>query len=268
MNKFIVFSLFVVSFFVSCGGGSDVLRITGSTTVLPVSLKCADDFMGYHPKTAVRVQGGGSGIGIADLINGKCEIANASRLPKETEISAARTKKIELIAAKVAIDGIVFIVNKENPISAISLQQAKDIYTGKITNWRQLGGKNKAIVLYGRSTVSGTHEMVKSLVLKGAAFKEGTLIAPSNKEILKAVRILPDAIGYIGIGYMMDDVKALKVDGVRPSQKTVKTGTYKISRGLYMITNGVPRNNARKFIDFVLSEEGQKIVRRVGYIQI
>jgi len=148
------------------------------------------------------------------------------------------------------------------------MQQLKAMYTGEITKWSQVGGSGGTIVVISRDTASGTFEVFNELVLKGSKLTSASLMMASNKEIAETIAKTPDAIGYIGLGYLTSDVKALKLDGVVPSETTVLNKTYKVARPLFMYTNGEPRGAVKDFVDFVISDEGQKFVKEVGFVAI
>ncbi|MCK4307722.1 phosphate ABC transporter substrate-binding protein [candidate division WOR-3 bacterium] len=246
----------------------NTLTITGSTTVLPIAQRTAEEFMELHPKVNISVRGGGSGVGIAALIDGTCSIADASRPIKTKEIATCRSKGINPVGTVIAKDGIAIIVHPSNSVKELSLEQLKAIYAGEISKWSEVGGKTKPIVAISRDVASGTFEVFKKLVLKGGKTKEDALMLASNKAVATAVVGAPDAIGYVGIGYLSSDVKSLVIEGVTPTNETVVSGEYKIARPLYMYTNGEPKGLAKEFIDFILSEEGQKIVEKVGFVPI
>jgi len=242
--------------------------IQGSTTVLPIAQKCAEVFMQKHPEANISVRGGGSGTGIAALIDGICDIADSSRPIKDKELNKAVGRGIDPVAHVIAMDGIAVIVHPLNSINELSLTQLKDIYTGKISNWSELGGKNQKIVVISRDVASGTFECFKKLVLKGERVRPDALLQASNAAVFSVVKRTKGAIGYVGLGYLSPEVKALKIEGVLPSQDTVLKGTYPISRPLFMYTNGKPKGLAKDFIDFVLSGEGQGIVKEQGFVPL
>ena len=244
------------------------LTLTGSTTVLPIAQLCAEKFMEQHPDVDISVRGGGSGVGIAALIDGTCDIAMASRPMKTKELKSARSKGINPVATVIARDGIAIIVHPSNPLSEITMAQLRDIYTGKISNWKDVGGKSGRIVVISRDVASGTFEVFKKLVLKGAKTRADALMLASNKAVATTVEKTPGAIGYVGLGYVSSKVKALTVDGVKPTKKAVASGEYKLSRPLYFYTDGKPKGLAKEFIDFVLSPEGQKIVEEAGFVPV
>ena len=244
------------------------LVLTGSTTVLPIAQLCAEKFMDQHPDVNISVRGGGSGVGIAALIDGTCDIAMASRPMKTKELKSARGKGINPLATVIAKDGIAIIVHPSNPLSEITLAQLKDIYTGKISNWKDVGGKPGKIVVISRDVASGTFEVFKKIVLKGAKTRADALMLASNKAVATTVEKTPGAIGYVGLGYISSKVKALAVDGVEPTKETVVSGKYKLARPLYLYTDGKPTGLAKEFIDFVLSPEGQEIVDKIGFVPV
>ncbi len=248
---------------------TQTLTLNGSTTVFPIAQKAAEEFMKTHPDVNVSVRGTGSGNGIAALINGTCDIADASRPMKKEEIEKAKANGINPVANVVAKDAIAIVVNPSNPIAEITHEQLKKIYTGEITNWKELGGPDMKIVPVTRDSSSGTFEIFEEKVLgKGVEMVSSAVVQGSNQAVKTTVSKTPGAIGYIGLGYVDSSVKALKYDGVMPSKGTVLNGTYEISRPLFMYTNGTPKGAVKGFIDFVMSPEGQSIVEEVGYIAV
>lgn len=248
--------------------GNDRLVLTGSTTVFPIAQKAAEVYGDNHPETNISVRGGGSGGGIAALIDGTCNIANASRPMKTKELLNARKKGINPVANKIAMDGIAVIVHPENSMGELSMTQIKDIYTGKISNWKEIGGKRGKIVVISRDSASGTFECFNKMVLKKEKVRPDALLQASNRTVAMTVAKTPGAIGYVGIGYLSPQVKALKVNGVSPSKRTVSNNTYPIARPLYMYTNGKPKGLAGRFISFIVSAEGQKLVEEEGFVAV
>jgi len=244
------------------------ITIAGSTTVLPISQKAAEVFMQNNPGINVSVRGGGSSIGIAGVIDNTINIGDASRKIKNKEVSKAKANGRNVQEFPIAKDGLAIIVNLENGVNELSVKQIADIFTGKIDNWSQVGGANLPIVPISRDTSSGTFETFITLVLKGGKVKEGALMLAANSAVESAVSTTPGAIGYIGVGFISDKIKVLSVEGVMASAESVKNGSYKLNRYLYMYTPGVPTGNTKKFLDFVLSPEGQKIVDEVGYVSV
>jgi phosphate transport system substrate-binding protein len=249
-------------------GRRSKITVTGSTTVLPIAQKAAEDFMKANNGTRISVRGGGSGVGIAAMVDGRTDIANASRAAKTKEIKAARERGINPIEHVVAKDGLAIVVNPNNPVKEITIDQIKAIYTGEIDNWSDLGGPNKPIVVVSRDVSSGTYEVFKKLCLKGAAEKSGSLMLASNQAVAQTVAQTPDAIGYVGLGYLNNKVKALVVENKIASVENVQAGNYPIARNLYMYTNGKPKGKVKAYLDFIMSNEGQKIVGELGFVPV
>jgi phosphate transport system substrate-binding protein len=249
------------------------LSLQGSTTVLPIAQVAAEEFMdladiGLLPEADITVRGGGSGVGIAALLDGTIDIADASRPIKSKEVEKAKAKGIEAVGTVIAKDGIAVVVHPSNPLKELTLEEVKAIFTGKINRWSEVGGETKQIVVISRDTASGTFETFNTLALKKEKVRDDALMLASNKAVATTVAKTPGAIGYIGLGYLSEEVKALVIDGVEASKKTVVSGEYKLSRPLFMYTNGNPKGLAKKFIDFVLSLSGQRIVEDVGYVPL
>lgn len=243
------------------------VTIAGSTTVLPIAQSCAEEFMNCHPDVNISVRGGGSSVGIASIIAGTVDIGDASRHIKDKELVQAREMGINPVENVVANDGIVVIVNPANSIKALSLDQVKDIYTGKFLNWKEIGGPNMPIVVISRDVSSGTFEVFKEKVMQGTAGIDGALMLASNNAVVSTVASTPGAIGYAGLGYVTSSIKVLSIEGVMPSKKTIQSGEYPISRTLHMYTNGKAKGNVKLFLDFVLSPAGQKIVEAQGFVR-
>ena len=242
--------------------------VEGSTTVLPIAQKAAEVFMDNNGDIDISVRGGGSGVGIASLLDGSCDIADSSRAMKDAEYEKAAAKKKDPKAHVVAMDGIVVVVNNSNGISELSKKQVKDIYTGAASDWSAVGGQAGKIVVVSRDSSSGTFEAFGELVLKGAKVRPDALMQASNQAIASIVAKTPGAIGYVGLGYLTDSVKPLKIDGVVPGRDTVLSGKYPVSRPLFMYTNGSPKGAVKEFIDFVTGPEGQKIVDEEGFVAL
>ncbi len=244
------------------------LVIQGSTTVLPIAQKAAEIFMKKNPHVNITVRGGGSGIGITSLLDGTCDIANSSRAVKITEIQKAQAKGLDLKPHVIAKDGIAVIVHPGNRVSGLNRKQIADIYTGKINSWSQVGGENIKIVVVSRDSASGTFEAFGELALGGAKVRPDALLQASNQAVASVVARTPGAIGYVGLGYLSDAVKAITVDGVEVTQANVLSGKYPLSRPLFMYTSGTPSGDVKNFLDFVMGIEGQKIVREEGFIPL
>lgn len=273
-----IITIFLLLLFLAtygCGAGekestkASKVVINGSTTVFPIAQRAAEEFMNKHPDVNVSVRGTGSGNGIASLINGTCDIADASRPITQGEIEEAEKNGIKPVSHIIARDGIAIIVNKDNPISSISRKELKKIYTGEITNWKELGGEDMKIIPVTRDSSSGTFEVFEEKVLgKDTQMISSAVVQGSNQAVKVTVTKTPGAIGYIGLGYIDGSVKVLQYDGIIPSEKSVSSGAYEISRPLFMYTNGQPVGVVKEFIDFVLSKDGQKIVKEAGFVPV
>ncbi|MDD3725939.1 MAG: phosphate ABC transporter substrate-binding protein, partial [Candidatus Ratteibacteria bacterium] len=200
------------------------------------------------------------------LIDKTCDIANSSRPIKDKEIQTAAEKGVKPKANVVALDGIAVIVHSSNSVSNLSADQVKDIYTGKINNWSQIGGQNLKIVVVSRDSSSGTFEAFNELALKGTKVRPDALMQASNQAVATTVAQTPGAIGYVGLAYITGSVRPVAVNGVLPSKETVLSRKYKYARPLFMYTDGEPRGTVKQFIDFVLSKEGQKLVEELGFV--
>jgi len=252
----------------------------GSDTMVNLALAWAEAYEAAHPETRLSVTGGGSGTGIAALINGTVTIANASRAIKEEERQQAEANGIEPVEFVVAKDAIAIVVNPANPVSKLSLPQLSAIYSGQITNWRDVGGEERPIVLLSRETNSGTHVFfLENVVRLGQKenkdlFSPDTLLMPSSEGISAEVRQNPNAIGYDGLGYVTDDMKTLAVAAdaegpfVLPTIATVNDKSYPIARDLYMYTRGQPEGQVKLYMDWVLGADAQQIVAQLGFVPV
>jgi len=245
---------------------AEKIVMEGSTTVLPIAQTAAEVYMQKNPSADISVRGGGSGVGIASIIDGNCDIANSSRPIKESELDKAVTNGKDIKAHVVAMDGIAVIVNSGNPVNALTKAQVKDIYTGKISNWNQLGGNNEKVVVISRDTSSGTFEAFGELALNKEKVRPDAIMQASNQAIATTVVRTPGAIGYVGLGFLSADIKAVSVDGIAPSRETVLSGKFPYSRPLFMYTNGEPKGLAKEVIDFIKSPEGQRLVEKDGFV--
>ena len=253
----------------------------GSDTIVNLALAWAEAYQNSHPNIRISVTGGGSGTGIAALINNTVDIANASRQIKDEEINNANQNGVEPLEFVIARDAIAVIVNKTNPIERLTLQQVSDIYSGRIHNWLEVGGEDRPIVKLSRETNSGTHVYFLEQVLRlgekenDTLFSPDTLLLPSSEGIMSEVRQNPNAIGYDGLGYVTDEVKVIAIAKtpdsryILPSVATVNNGEYPIARDLYMYTNGEPTGEVAVYLDWIInSEEAQKIVSDLGFVPI
>jgi phosphate transport system substrate-binding protein len=244
--------------------------IDGSTTVGPIAKAFAEYYMKLNPGVNITVSESGSGNGAKSLINKSCEVATMSRLLKQNEFEAAVHSEILPVVHVVALDGIAMIVNPSNPAGKLSMAQVKDIYLGKIKNWNQLGGPNTPIVIISRDTNSGTYETFEGKVMKGEKIAKSCEYVGSNGAIRQRVQSTQAAIGYVGIGFVDNTVKALSVNNVMPTPETVKDGSYPIARPLYMVTNDYPAMGSHlyRFINLYLSKKGQAMVEEIGFIPV
>ncbi len=244
------------------------LKITGSTTVLPIAKKCVEVFRKKHPEAVISLSGTGSGDGIRAMIDGTADIGDASRDMEGQEMARAEKKGITPVKHVIALDCIVPIVHPGNKVSSLTIAQLHGIYTGKITNWKQLGWKNRAIVVLSRDSSSGTFEVWNHKVLKKAHLTRRAQLLASNGAVRSAVAANRYAIGYVGIGYLGRGVQAVKVNGIMASPAGALKGTYPIARKLFMFTRGQPQGIVKAFIDFVLSKKGQKLVKAAGFVPL
>ncbi|OLE73744.1 MAG: phosphate-binding protein [Acidobacteria bacterium 13_1_20CM_2_57_8] len=257
--------------FVSCSAPSEAITVKGSDTMVPLGQRWAEIYMKEHPQTTIQVTGGGSGTGIAALINGTTQICEASRPMKPEEKNSVKDqRKAEAVETPVALDALAVYLNKQNPIEHLTMQQVGQIFRGEITNWKDVGGPNGAIVLYGRENNSGTYVFFKEHVLANADFAERYQALPGTAAVINAVTKDPAGVGYGGIGYAKD-VKTIAIakdatsDPVAPKMENVLDNSYPLSRQLFWYTAGAPSGDIKSFVDWVLSPEGQRIVSEVGY---
>jgi len=252
----------------------------GSDTIVNLALAWAEEYQKSNQDTRVSVTGGGSGTGIAALINGTVDIANASRRMKSEEYENAEANGIEPHEFIIAKDAIAVIVNHANPIDKLTLEQISDIYSGKIRNWSVLGGEDLPIVLLSRETNSGTHVYFLEEVLRlgdknnPTLFSRDTLLLPSSEGISSEIRLNPNAIGYDGLGYVTPDLKVIAIAKdpgaayILPTPETVIGNTYPIARDLYMYTNGAPSGAVEEYINWIFTPDAQNIVSELGFIPI
>jgi phosphate transport system substrate-binding protein len=285
--------LFIASLlFMGCKKKEDttkaVLSIRGSDTMVNLSQKWAEVYMQKNPNVSIQVTGGGSGTGVASLLNGTIHIANSSRELKESELEKAKESGIEPKIYEVALDGIAVIVHPENKVDSLTIEQISGIFTGKITNWKQVGGSDMPITLYGRENSSGTYEFFKEHVLgKDAAgnpqdYATSTQVLQGTAALGEAVARDVKGIGYGGVGYfaLRKDVKILWVKETSASPafipasngnvnyEVIWNGSYSISRYLYCFTQQNPSDDVKNFMNFILSPEGQKLVEQMEYIPL
>jgi phosphate transport system substrate-binding protein len=277
MNKLnAVLAILVTLTFVSGAVPNDLsaesnrIVIDGSTTVGPIAKAFAEYYMSRHPDVNITVSESGSGNGAKSLINQVCDIADMSRFMKLKEFEAGVAKGIMPVAHVVAMDGIAIIVHPSNPIGNLTVEQVRDIYMGRITNWKQLGGPDVEIVIISRDTNSGTYETFEGLVMNNEKIHERTEYVGSNGAIRQRVQSTKSAIGYVGLGFVDRSVKALEIGGVMPDAGTIASGVYPVARPLYMFTNGYPKLGSHlfSFITLYLTPKGQEIVEEIGFIPV
>lgn len=253
----------------SSAWAADEIVINGSTTVLPVMQKAAENYMAINPSTVLVISGGGSGNGIKALTDGLCQIAMSSRDIKKNELELAQSKGIKPYRIPVAVDALLPIVHSSNGVKALSLEQLRDIYMGKITNWKEVGGVDKKIAVISRDTSSGTYETWEERVMKKEKVVPSALLQASNGAVVQAVSKNPNAIGYIGFGYVDSSVKGLNIGIVQATPETALAGTWPIARELYLFTNGEPTGEIKKLMDYMLDpQKGQKAVAEIGFIPL
>lgn len=252
----------------------------GSDTIVNLALGWAEKYQSLHPDVSIAVTGGGSGTGIAALINKTTNIANASRQIKAEEVAEAEKNGVAPVEHTIARDAIAVIVNPSNPVSQLTMQQISDIYSGKIKNWSEVGGEDRPIVRLSREVNSGTHVyFLETVVRMGKKddktfFSTDTLLLPSSEGIISEVRQNPNAIGYDGLGYVPEDLKTIAIapeEGqpyILPSIATVNDKTYPIARDLYMYTDGEPSGILKEYLDWLLSPEAQQIVADQGFVPV
>ncbi|OPL15575.1 MAG: phosphate ABC transporter substrate-binding protein [delta proteobacterium MLS_D] len=247
---------------------SESVTMTGSTTVLPIAQATLEAYMKANPGVHFSLSGTGSGDGIKALIDKTTDIANASRAMKAGEMEKARHAGIYPIEFTVGIDAIVPIVHPSNPVSDLSIDQLSQIYQGRITNWKDVGGEDRPIVVVSRDSSSGTYECWSDLVLKKQRVSPKAQLQASSGAVVETASTNRNALAYVGMGYLNSSVKAVHVNGIAPSMETAKSGEYPISRPLFMYTDSVPTGETARYLRFVLSPEGQKIVEETGYVPL
>jgi len=268
VRKLLAVGLIWLIFGTSLAVAAENLVIKGSTTVLPVAQAALEAYMKAHPGVNISLSGGGSGDGIKALIDKSTDIANSSREIKDKEITLAKEKGVNPVAHTIAIDALTPIVHPKNKVNGLTIDQLSQIYQGKITNWKEVGGDDLKIIVVSRDSSSGTFESWGHLVLNNAKVTPKAQLQASSGAVVQAVSKNRYAIGYVGIGYIDKAVKGLTVNGITASAKTALSKEYPIARPLYMYTNGQPTGEAANFIKFVLSPAGQKLVVKEGFIPI
>jgi len=264
---FVLLVLSVLSFSVFA---TTNIVIVGSTTVLPIAQQWAQAYMKLNPNVNISVVGNGSGNGIKALLDGVADIADSSRWMSDSEIKYAISKGFFPFPVVVSYDAIAPVVNANNPVRNLSLDQLKQIYEGKITNWSQVGGPDMSIVVVTRDNSSGTFEVWAEKVMRGGLVKPGALTVASNAEVVRAIAGNKKAIGYVGLGYLESspNISEVAISGMKADIKAARSGSYPLARALFMITRGIPSGEVAQFVNFGLSPVGQKIVSEVGFVPI
>ncbi len=280
-----------VATFIGCGGEQKpvedktpppqanpvAITITGSDTMVHLVNAWAEAYMKSNPNVLLTVNGGGSGVGIAALINSTTDIASASREMKQKEFDDAKAAGNEAIENAVALDGISVVVHPSNPINELTTEQLKDIFTGKKTNWKDFGGPDKKISILSRESSSGTYQFFQEHVLKKENYAQSAKLMPATSAIIESTSQDATSIGYVGLGYALEAGSKIKIISVKadakspavmPSETTVKDKSYPIARALYLYTKANSSTDVTNFINFCLSPAGQAIVKEVGYITI
>jgi phosphate transport system substrate-binding protein len=244
-------------------GESGNIKISGGTAHIPVMKLAAQKIMTAYPDIHISIAGGGSGVGIKQVGEGLVDIGNSGRKPTDAE-----RDKYALKMHQWAIDGVGVVVNPDNPVKRLTTTQLKDIYAGKLINWKSIGGMDKSINIYTRDAASGTREVFWKKALAKGDISAKALFSASNGAMKTAVSQDPYAIGYLSVGYIDQSVAPVALDGVVPTLENVKQGKYKIARGLYSNTKGASNALAQKFIDYLYSVEGQQLVAQTGFIPV
>lgn len=280
MNRFCAIAAVAVVLASGCGGGpssaprSRSVTVKGSDTMVILGQRWAETYMKENPGTSIQVTGGGSGTGIAALINGATDICESSRPMKDKEKEMVRSRHgKDVKEIPVALDGVTIYVHQANPVQSLTRAEIKGIYTGRITNWKDVGGKDERIVAYSRENNSGTYIFFKEHVLDNEDFARQIQTLPGTAAVVNAVSKDPASIGYGGVAYA-SGIREVPIrpegggEPILPSLETVRSGRYPLSRNLFFYTIGEPAGAAKDFIDWVLGPEGQKICETVGYYPV
>jgi phosphate transport system substrate-binding protein len=241
------------------------ITLAGSTTIQPVAELLGQAWEALNPGVTVTVSGGGSSVGVTSIGSGTCDIGMASREITEAEMGRFPGLRIFTIAR----DGIAIITSPDNQVTNLSRTQVRDIFTGDVTNWSEVGGSDTRIVVVSREEGSGTRSAFEELVLSNSALITGlAILQPSNGAVMTTVSTTPGSVGYVSFGYLNDDIATISVNGVAPTPANAVAGRYPIVRPLNMLTNGAPSATVQAFLDFILGPEGQAIVVDDGYLSI
>jgi phosphate transport system substrate-binding protein len=244
-------------------GMKGTIDIAGGTAHIPVMNEAAKNIMRFNPDIRITVAGGGTGVGVQKVGEGLVNIGNTGRA-----LSDAERARYGLVSFAFAVDGVAVAVNPANSVANLTADQIRRIFSGEIVNWKEVGGADASIHLYGRDEASGTREVFwKKLLDKGGVTQSMNIVA-SNGAMKVAIAQDAQAIGYLGIGHLGDSVQAVVLDGVEPTQENASSGAYKVVRKLYMNTRGQPSDLEQAFIDYILGPDGEDIIRKSGYIPI
>lgn len=271
MKRLIRYGLVVLALVISSQSiAAEKLHIEGSTTVGPIADGFTEVFKDMYPDVIITVNKSGSGTGAAALVDSRCDIATMSRFMKSKEFKDAVTKDVFPVAHVVAMDGVCIVVHPSNPVSALSTEQIRDIYLGKIKNWNQVGGPSAPIVAISRDTASGTYDTFEKFIMNKQKMDSSVEYVSTNPQAFARVRNTRGAIGYVGYGFVQTGVKVITLDGIKPSKQTILSGKYPVSRPLFMFTNGYPKlgSTAHKFVTFHLTERGQEVVEDKGFVPV
>ncbi len=264
-----------------CGNGDDEvsetpagptgsITVEGSDTMVNLGQALAEVFMDEFGGVDISVAGGGSGTGIASLINGTVDLANSSRPIKDEEVDQAEANGVDVTEFVVAYDGIAVVVNPSLEVEDLTFEQLGAIYRGEITNWSEVGGPDLDIVLLARDSSSGTYDFILEHVIQQdddeAVYSPNARLLPSTQGIVDETIANEAAIGYVGLGYLVPEIKVLKIDGVEANVDTVKDGSYSVSRPLFMYAAGTLSEASQAYIDWILSDEGQAVVAQIGFV--
>jgi phosphate transport system substrate-binding protein len=268
MRKAIV-AMSVLLLGLAAGVQAEALRIEGSTTVGPIADAFAQYFKSIQPDLSITVNQTGSGDGAAALIDGRCDVADMSRFMTLDEFKKAVDKGVMPVAHVIAMDGVCVVVHPSNPVEALTKAQIRDIYMGKIDNWKQVGGADMPIVAISRDTSSGTYETFETLVMEKQKMAAAVEYVSSNPQAQVRVKSTAGAIGYVGLAFLQG-VKAVKVENVAPTRQTIASGTYPLARPLFMFTNGYPKlgSTVYKFVNFYLTEKGQSLIEAKNFVPL
>ncbi|MDA7848045.1 phosphate ABC transporter substrate-binding protein [Sulfurospirillum sp.] len=247
----------------SFSGLEGSLNIAGGTAHIKCEKEAIKNIMKKHPNISITIAGGGSGIGIKQVSTGLIDLANSGRKPTSSEI-----KKGDLKLFRFAVDGIAIVINPKNPITNLTTKELQDIFSGKISDYKELGLKSGPINLYTRDESSATRKVFWKKALKKSDISKKARVISSNAAMKTAIHNDPNAIGILSLGLIDNNTKAISINGVYPSLKNVKNSSYTVARGLYLLSSGEPKKLAKTYIDYLRSEEGMKIVTKHGFIAV